>query len=340
MNLGPSSLPSASIQQVTEAVLTPSRVQHWSGERRLSRFRLLVAKHESRPRGLMTGRIHHTVTGAVYSDRQLVPSSQRDAFEDVRPTDRPTLARLPKTIERLAGIWLYGGHWMGHFGHFLLETLSTLWPEPDSSFAGLVFHRWPTERGAPVRLDWQDWLVDRVGWNVPIHIVEDRAALVQDLRVPTRAYRLHRGALPEAVSVWDRVAPLVDANDKVFLSRSRLPANQRSLPNDGELDDRLRALGCTVVHPQELSIEEQVRTVSRASTLIGVSGSQLHLSIFARSCTRIIEIGDPRLPDAPVADQVLIANARGQAHHFVPLLRAGTARDAGATAECVEAIGL
>ena len=55
------------------------------------------------------------------------------------PADERRVER-PPGVERLAGTWLYGGHWIQHFGHFAIETITTLWPEVEVE--GLVFHKY------------------------------------------------------------------------------------------------------------------------------------------------------------------------------------------------------
>ena len=134
---------------------------------------------------------------------------------------------------------------MGHFGHFLLETLTSLWPHP-STVDGVVFHLWPSDTYAVPPLPWQGRLLQRAGWNVPVHIVQKAPVQIERLLLPTRAYRLHRGALPEAVSVWEAIAPQRARQLDVFLSRSRLTNDPRRLPGDDALDISLAEQGYLV----------------------------------------------------------------------------------------------
>lgn len=328
----------AHIERVRNALLTPAAICAWVGDSSTSarerRFRWRRPQSPIPPS-------QYALTGAAYARGRLVPTSQRDPFPDVRPTDPPVVRQPDGPINRLRGTWLYGGHWMGQFGHFLLESLTTLWPEATDSYAGVVFHRWPPEPPDVSHHGWQERLVERAGWTVPVHIIGNTHTTVEDLRIPTRAYRLHRGALPEAVRVWERIALTGAPERPVFLSRSRLEHDERRIPGSEQLDQQLASLGCEVVHPQELSIDDQLAVVSRATTLVGVSGSQLHLSVFAAPGTKVIEIGDPRLPNTPVHDQVLMVEAKRQTHYFVPLLlSSGGRRDAESTARRVAAIGL
>jgi len=275
----------------------------------------------------------YRLSGAVYADGVLVAASQRQAFVAEAPMDPRALPPTAEAPSLLHGRWLYGGHWMPHFGHFLLESLSALWPEPAANLDGLVFHRWRSRPSstpsAPTQ--WQHDLLRRAGWAGGVRFVDAHALTAEQLLVPTRAYRLHDGALPEAVTLWDRIAGSAAAGAPVFLSRARLRHDRRRIRGGEQLDGALADAGVVVVHPERLPIEEQLSVVASASTLIGVSGSQLHLAMFAPNARRIIEIGDPRLPTSPVHDQVLIARARAQEHCFVPLVRGRAGRDVSAT---------
>jgi len=323
----------ARVGEYRDAVLTASQIRPTA---RGIRSRLRIACGRAPHHWDVTG---HRFLGAVYADGRLVPESLRDSFPGHEVVDPRSLPSGVATNTRLTGTWLYGGHWMAHFGHFLLESLSTLWPEPDGSYSGIVFHIWPADHHAIEPTEWQRWLVRRTGWDIPIHVVGHDATTVEHLLVPTRAYRLHRGPLPELVAMWDRIAPPQPAGRPVFLSRSRLAQDSRRTNGDEELDEALAELGLEVVHPQELHIEEQVAVASRASTLVGLGGSQLHLSMFARSCSKIIEIGDLRLPDRAVPDQLCLAEARGHEHHLVPRMLSNGRRDIPATVERVRSIG-
>jgi capsular polysaccharide biosynthesis protein len=45
------------------------------------------------------------------------------------------------------------------------------------------------------------------------------------------------------------------------------------------MEERLRRRGMRIVHPQELALEEQIRLVCNGTTVIGLAGSALHLTV-------------------------------------------------------------
>jgi capsular polysaccharide biosynthesis protein len=98
------------------------------------------------------------------ADGALLPASQRIGgyAGDLVVSADPAEVDPAPGAEELAGTWLYGGHWMGQFGHFLTETLSTLWPEPADDLEGIVFHAfiWGGRQDP-----WQRKLVRRAGYE-------------------------------------------------------------------------------------------------------------------------------------------------------------------------------
>ena len=269
--------------------------------------------------------------GAVYdATGKLVEQSQKLGGVNGNnwvPAD-PGRMKPPKNAERLEGTWLYGGHWIQHFGHFIIETITTLWPE-DHQVDGLVFHKY-LKRPWSVD-DWQSRLLEHVGYGgLPVRVADGRHALVVDeLLVPSRAVVSGGWAHAEAITVWDRVRSRVGAGtsspSRVFLSRSGHnlsvdPDSRKSRSSrerDAALDRVFSSAGFDVVRPEELAIDRQVELAAHADVLAGSSGSALHLSAFSPSSTRVIEIGDERSPDAPIALQLVVDAARGHRHAFV-----------------------
>lgn len=69
-------------------------------------------------------------------------------------------------------------------------------------------------------------------------------------------------------------APAGAVRGKVYLSRSKLgPDANRAIVNEWEVEDRLRRLGFEILHPQEMSVAEQVATFMTAEVLIAPLGA-------------------------------------------------------------------
>jgi capsular polysaccharide biosynthesis protein len=261
----------------------------------------------------------------------LVPESQRSGGHGgdlVVAVDPPTQAL--GTAEYIEGRWMYGGNWINQFGHFVTETLTNLWPN-DPKVQGVLFHPF-IFGGEPTT--WQLRLLTRAEWRSPIRIIRG-PCVVESLIVPSRPFTTNLFAAPEAVLVWDRVSSVGRPSRLVFLTRTGLDHDVRRLAGDDDLDEAMRLMGFDVIHPERLTIDEQLTVIASASVLAGVSGSALHLSAFAPATTRVIEIGDQRVGGAPLPNQLVIDAARGRLTAFVPLTRSGNGRNLGATMDCV-----
>ena len=266
------------------------------------------------PRRWLRGAVHDAAGDLVKPSQKLCVGANNWVAAD------PRSVRVDRSAELLAGRWLYGGHWMQHFGHFVAETLTTLWPDPRSTgeIAGLVFHKYLKR---PWTEDpWQRRLLDLAGYaGVPVHVVDGRAGLrVESLLVPERSLVAHGWARPEARQVWDRI---VRAGRAARVGRRACscpgPATTSCVGREGHrsadrstaewdagVDAVFAAAGFEVARPETLTIDDQLALVADAALVAGVSGSALHLSAFAPAAARVLEIGDLRSPHQPVAMQL------------------------------------
>lgn len=254
---------------------------------------------------LASGREVSWHTGAAYDrDGALVQSSRRVgglAGDFLFSFDQERI-ELPPNARREEGSWYYGGLWMQHFGHFLIETLPTLWAYDGK--LPVLFHRLGDT--APWKLE----LLQLAGaYGQPIFI--DEPLRIEHLVVPGRPVSLNHSCTPAAVRLWNRVAANAGAEAgerKIWLSRSLAESGgasvNRTLGHE-ELDAKFDALGFEVVHPETMSMTEQVRLGRSASVLAGFEGSALHLSAFAMPGTKVFALGSQRRPRGNRAQPII-----------------------------------
>jgi capsular polysaccharide biosynthesis protein len=194
----------------------------------------------------------------------------------------PDVIDVPRDLVTLDRPVVYVGHLpKRHFGHFILEGLSRFWGLTDPSTEGLevLHHRKVFEAYE------HDLMRPLLGSVDRLRRV-DQPLLLREALVPSQGVVLGRPIAPGMVDVYDRVRDAIGgspvrANGRpVYLSRTRLPGHLRRTLGEAALEQRLLRRGFDVVHPQELSLEEQLRTVSSAATVVGLEGSALHLTIF------------------------------------------------------------
>jgi hypothetical protein len=197
-----------------------------------------------------------------------------------RPPDHVTIDVVPEAID---GPVLYLGHLpKKHFGHFILEGLGRAWAflaDPSTVRLEVLHHR---KAFAPYEME---LLRPLLGPMVRLRRI-DRPLLLRDVLVPSQGVILGRPIATEMQAVYDRIrdalvgAPVRPTRRPLYLSRTRLPLRLRRTLGEPELEQRLARRGVAVFHPQEHPLEEQLRSVASARTVIGLEGSALHLTLF------------------------------------------------------------
>lgn len=124
-------------------------------------------------------------------------------------------------------------------------------------------------------------------------------------------------------AVRDAVPATGDPARRVFLSRRRVHEHDQAARRtraewDDLLEDEHRRRGFVVVHPEELDVREQVRLAAGAEVIAGSAGSALHLAVFARTGTTVLEVGDRRTPREPQSSQRMVDRACGLRSRFSP----------------------
>ncbi|WP_170286176.1 glycosyltransferase family 61 protein [Nocardioides rubriscoriae] len=282
---------------------------------------------------------HKWMRGAVHTqDGELVRESQRTwsaANSNAAIATDPERVTVGARATRLAGHWVYAGHWSNHFGHFLVEVLPTLWLPRPGDLQGLVAHRsfrgphpLPHPRGSAKPADlhtWQSGLLALAGYDeLPVMVVRGRPVTVERLTVPERPVVFRSRIRQEAAALWRRMAVAAGEpsapGGRIFLSRrsfNRTKAGRSSASWDRRLDEEFHLRGYQVVEPETLSVREQVRLVSGAAVVAGSAGSALHLAAFCAPGTLVVEIGDARNPDSMQTSQSTLHQACDLRSRFV-----------------------
>ena len=244
--------------------------------------------------------------GAVYdADGALVRESLR--FPDKhRARDPKSLATVQGLkVERRIKRALYLGHAFTHFGHFLIETVPALWwaRQVDDDVA-LIFHPFD-EAGRNVFAETahgRDCLA-LLGLAPDRIVMATQDLAVEELLLPPRHYDMRTGPRYDFREIYRTLAAAAQriAADEprsragiYLLSRRLLKRRLRRLSNDAAVERRLARRGFAVVHPQHMSLVEQINAAGAADVVAGVDGSALHLSAFMRPGSRMLVLQTKR----------------------------------------------
>lgn len=99
---------------------------------------------------------------------------------------------------------------------------------------------------------------------------------------------------------------------RIYLSRSHLSDAWHGIDNEGSVESVLRDLGFDIIHPQEMSFEEQMLCYTSAKMIVCEYGSAAHNSLFSPRGAKVVCIN--RLNSI----QGNIGALRSQPHAFIP----------------------
>ncbi len=241
-------------------------------------------------------------SNAVYSmkgqaiESSLLVRGQLGRKINARAHNDLCLEGKPKVINKA----IYGGVlFANHHGHLITESTARLWPMmvhhstfeiPDIPILFRIAGRGklPTKKLAGNAKH----LLEVIGIWERVHIVEE-PTLVKELIIPHAANSNAQGVhlIFGELLKWVGKQLLQQCEIKstywhqkrVYLSRSNLSSKLRKLGNEKKLERILKENGFNIVHPQELSLKEQVNMFSQAREIVGPLGSAFHTMLFSQN---------------------------------------------------------
>lgn len=231
--------------------------------------------------------------------------------------ESPTRAALVTERAPAGFDYVYAGRYVHHFGHFLVETLSRLWPwrEGLPARTRLVVHGdgdpavWfttPFARAAFSALD--------LGPDDVLHV--DRPLRFERLLVPGQAFvpgaRAHRVFGEMTRRMGERLTrglpPAPRTDRPAFMAKTRLIGGVSHLVNEEEVVERLASRGVEIVHPQEMSLAAHVRFLEGRRTISGWVSSAHHPRLFTPDAGRFSMLA----PERPNSNFALIDGLTGR----------------------------
>ena len=200
------------------------------------------------------------------------------------------------------GKYLYGGNLIGHYGHFLLSSLSRYWLMlfRDLRDFQIVCH------GAGTPTSWWSNIFMReifkaLGLTVDNFVVFKRPTIVPEIMVPRPAAEEHNfthrifGQLGSTVGQALLRERNLRLNDRpVWLSKLRLGHGVQGIENEEEIITYLVEENVEIIHPQELSLLDQVALFHTRPVIMGSVGSGFHTKLLGGDAAKIICVNPHR----------------------------------------------
>ncbi len=195
-------------------------------------------------------------------------------------TIRPTASDTP--LPKRKGTWLWGGVLWMHFGHFLVESTSRLWAldHLKEEIDGVLFVPKRPRNGSEVA-EFQHEFGRLLNLGVPIACAGSPEE-VERLIVPGQGFGLGNmivGTEEYKATIANRFANDIapQGSEKLYISRSKLPAGRGNLIGEPELETYLSKQGYTIYHPEKHDVRHQIATYKAAQKVIAAEGSALHM---------------------------------------------------------------
>ena len=197
---------------------------------------------------------------------------------------------------RLRGSYVFGGFWIEHFGHFLLESLSRHWSYCNNTLPILFIRHGRAEISAG-----KQSILESIGVNSNRIVFIDTPTIVDDLIVGEPAIEVHNRINRNFLSISEKMQEnenFIRCVDSLNSSTSRskyLYVSRNQFSNQREFGERTleKALlknNIDVIYPETLKFYQQAAYFYSYQVRIGVSGSSLHNVIFSQPDTTTIHI--------------------------------------------------
>ena len=186
---------------------------------------------------------------------------------------------------------LYAGYLNPHWGHFIMDSLSRLWPaflDDAPHYDHIIFLTDIRRRFHPNILQTLELtgLMDKIRFID--HPIRFSKVIVPETGIESRH---HYGA--EVERVYETIGRNADsrmlpsAGKKIYLSRGRLGKARLNEPGSGWTDEFFAANGYTIIYPEQEDAATLITALRGADTVAALSGTLPHNMVFARPGTRL-----------------------------------------------------
>ena len=203
-----------------------------------------------------------------------------------RSTPAPTLAP-GEPVQHLPGRYLFGGHFRGHFGHFLVESTARLWAldHIQGPLDGILYLPYRGQVG-PIEqaMKGHAGFFQALGIDLPLKTFATTQQ-VDELILPELGFgwdQRYAGSPAYRRFMMSRLsaAAAPEGGDKLYISRSKLPAARGGVLGEDAIEANLSRLGYEIFHPERHPTHVQIARYRAAKSVIALDGSALHLAAF------------------------------------------------------------
>lgn len=241
--------------------------------------------------------------GVLDADKNYVKRSEVNAYSKYAgsPTEDDEMEiymgegyEIGDDLEYLDEDVVYLGYLNNHWGHFLLDSCSRLYPfltdkEGKYKYAYVVNEGQEYVPGASIARFFELLgITDRVLF---IH----KPVRCRSITIPEQGFMINAYYSKEFLAVFEKVVSGVDCSkypkyDKVYYARASLKKAQETELGESILLDLFKKNNFTIISPEKCTLDEQIAIVRNANLLAGITGTIPHNLLFAKPGQKMLII--------------------------------------------------
>lgn len=200
---------------------------------------------------------------------------------------------------------IFGGFLMGHFGHFILESMSRFWYFLEYMASGkkVVFTMVFGEHTA-----WIDDFLTLLGLPKEKMLFVDKPTRFKSMIVPDESMRPWGGVYSaEYLLPYEIIRRNVKVDSpykRIYLSRRKITGKGFTVFGEEYFEKFFTDHGFVVIEPEEYTLEQQISMIKNADEIACVLGTLSHFAMFCRPGTKFIMLS--RVDDDALYPQCLI----------------------------------
>lgn len=174
---------------------------------------------------------------------------------------------------------IWGGLFQLHYGHFLIETMQSLYAFQRHPERRIVWRNGSVHDIAP----WQHTLFHLTGCDRNGYEFVNEPTLFRDMLFPVPGLMCDVWLTQEQADAFAVHESVVQKGKRIWLSRSAVNSDNIIFTNERELEDMLESRGWSIVHPEHHSLEEQIDMLGSAEVVMGCIGSAFHTMLLLKN---------------------------------------------------------
>ncbi len=205
-----------------------------------------------------------------------------------------TVLVMPQPYDTIGNVapnasYVYAGWLHGHYGHFLLSSLSRFWAT--ASYADRdtkILYHGPETAEQLFENPFFSAIFSALGIGVDRFVSFSEPTIISSLTIPAPSFEessfVHRNFASFGNELGRAImgsTPRRPSERPVYLSKTKVTRGIGRLLNEIDLIDILEREGIDIIYPEQSSLSQQIAELNDRTVVVGLTGSAMHTSIFA-----------------------------------------------------------